>query len=284
MRCLSLLALLAFGLPAFAADDTYNLRGPAPAKGLTVVRTVTMKIKDADVTVTVMGQKVELKQNLDIVSEEEDEVLEVKGRDVVKLKTTIVKESVNTVSDVNGAEMKEDKTSVLQGESIVAEKGKDGKWKNSLQDGKPTDEQKKELAKREGPDNDDELFPEEKVKVGHTWKVDASKMKSLTGPTISDVTGELKLKFLKVEKLDGEECAVIETTGTFKGKMKEDGAPDIEMTVASTGWRSLKTGLEVKGKITGTVKIDGTIKMGDNDIEIKLEGKVEGTSTAKLKK
>ena len=194
-----------------------------------------------------------------------------------------MKESVNTVSEINGNEMKEDKASVLQGESIIAEKGKDGKWKNSLQDGKPTDEQKKELAKREGPDNDDELFPEGKVKIGHTWKVDASKMKSLTGPTISDVTGELKLKFLKVEKLDGEECAVIETSGTFKGKMKEDGAPDIEMTHAATGWRSLKTGLEVKAKITGTVKIEGTIKMGDDDIGIKLEGKVEGTSTAKLK-
>ena len=141
MRCLSLLALLAFGLPAFAADDTYNLRGPAPAKGLTVVRKETMKIKDADVTVTVMGMNIDLVQTLDAVSEEEIEVLEVQGREIVKVRSTIGKESVNTVSSVNGNDMKEDKTSVLQGERIIAEKGKDGKWENSFEDGKPTEEQ-----------------------------------------------------------------------------------------------------------------------------------------------
>ena len=284
MRCLSLLALLAFGLPAFAADDTYNLRGPAPAKGLTVVRKETMKIKDADVTVTVMGMNIDLVQTLDAVSEEEIEVLEVQGREIVKVRSTIGKESVNTVSSVNGNDMKEDKTSVLQGERIIAEKGKDGKWKNSLEDGKPTEEQQKELAKREGLDSDDEVFPEGKVKIGHAWKVDASKMKSLTGSTISDASGEMKLKFVKLESVDGEECAVIETTGTIKGKMKEDGAPDLEMAITSTGWRSLKTGLEVKSTITGTMKIDGTIKMGDNDIGLKFSGKVDGSGTASLKK
>ena len=283
MRCLSLLALLAFGLPAFAADDTYNLRGPAPAKGLTVVRKETMKIKDADVTVTVMGMNIDLVQTLDAVSEEEIEVLEVQGREIVKVRSTIGKESVNTVSSVNGNDMKEDKTSVLQGERIIAEKGKDGKWKNSLEDGKPTEEQQKELAKREGLDSDDEVFPEGKVKIGHAWKVDASKMKSLTGSTISDASGEMKLKFVKLESVDGEECAVIETTGTIKGKMKEDGAPDLEMAITSTGWRSLKTGLEVKSTITGTMKIDGTIKMGDNDIGLKFSGKVDGSGTASLK-
>ena len=284
MRFLSLLAVLTFGLPAFAADDTYDLRGPAPKKGLAVTHASTMKIKDADVTVTVMGMKIDLKQTLDIVSDEDVEVLEVKGREIVKSKTVITKESVNTTSSINGNEMKEDKTSVLQGERIIAEKGKDGKWKNALEDGKPTDEQKKELDKREGPESDDDVFPEGKVKVGHAWKVDASKIKSITGGTIAEASGEMKLKFLKVEKIDGDECAVIEIRGTIKGKMKEDGAPDLEMAITSTAWRSLKSGIEVKSTITGTMKIEGTIKMGDDDIGLKFEGKVEGTGTASLKK
>ncbi len=285
MRSLCLLALLAFGAPALAADDTYDLRGPAPKKGLAIVRKTTMNINDADVSVTVMGTKIDLKQTLVIVNEDEDEVLEVKGRDVVKMKTKIVKDTVNTISDINGAEMKEDKTGELEGETVIAEKGKDGKWKNALEDGKPTDEQKKELDKREGPENDDELFPEEKVKVGHAWTVDAAKMKSLTGNSFTDVTGKMKQKFLKLEKVDGEECAVIETTGTLKGKLKDDhGTPDVEMTLTATGWRNLKTGLEVKGKVTGTIKIEGKLKMGDDDVEMKLEGKVEGSGTAKLRK
>lgn len=284
MRNFALFALLAIAGPGIAADDTYDLRGPAPTKGMAVVRKSKMTIKDADVTVTVMGMKIDLKQNLDIVGEEEDEVLEVKGREILKYKTTITKESVDTTSSINGNDMKEDKTSVLQGERILAVKGKDGKWKNLLEDGKPTDEQKKELDKREGPGSDDEVYPEAKVKVGHAWKVDAAKINSLTGGTIAEASGEMKLKFLKVEKVDGEECAVIEISGTIKGKMKEDGAPDLEMTIVSTGWRSLKTGIEVKSKITGTMKIDGTIKMGDDDVALKFEGKVEGSGTAALKK
>ena len=284
MRSLTLVALLAFGPPASAAD-TYDLRGPAPEKGLKVGRKSTLKIKDADVTVTIMGMKIDLKQNLVIVNEDEDEVLEVKGREVVKLKTKIVKDSVATVSDINGMEMMEDKTGDLEGEVVIAAKGKDGKWKNTLEDGKPTDEQKKELAKREGPESDDELFPEEKVPVGHAWTVDASKMKSLTGPSFTDVTGKMKQKFVKLEKVDGEECAVIETSGTFKGKMKDDsGTPDVEMTVKATGWRNLKTGIEVKATIEGTIRVEGKLKMGDDEVEMKLVGKVEGSGTAKLRK
>ena len=284
MRCLSLLAVLALGLPAFAADDTYDLRGPAPKKGLTIVRESTLKIKDADVTVTVMGQKIELKQNLVIVNEDEDEVLEVKGRDIVKLQTKIKKDTVNTASNINGMEMNEDKSGELEGEVVNTEKVKDGKWKKSLLDGKPTDEQAKELDKRAGPENDDELYPEEKVKVGHTWTVDAAKMKSLTGNSFTDVTGKMKQKFLKMETINGEECAAIETTGTLKGKMKDDkGTPDVEMTVLATSWRNLKTGIEVKGTITGTIKVEGTLKMGDDDIQMKLEGKLEGTGSSKLK-
>ncbi len=284
MRCLALVALFAFSLSASAAD-TYDLRGPAPEKGLKVARKSTFKIEDADVTVTIMGLKIDLTQNLVIVNEDEDEVLEVKGREIVKLKTKVVKDSVSTASDIGGQEMKEDKTGDLEGETVIAARGKDGKWKHTLEDGKPSDEQKKDLAKREGPENDDELFPEEKVAVGHTWTVDASKMKSLTGPSFTDVSGKMKQKFAKLEKVDGEECAVIETTGTFKGKMKDDnGTPDVELTIKATGWRNLKTGIEVKGTIEGTIKVEGKLKMGDDEVEMKLVGKVEGSGTAKLKK
>ena len=284
MRRLAIFALFALALPASAAD-TYDLRGPAPEKGQKFSRKSTLKIKDADVTVSIMGMKVELKQNMTIVNEDEDEILEVKGREVVKMKTKVVKDSTESVSDLGGTETKDDKTGDLEGETVITTKGKDGKWKNTLLDGKPSPEQKKELDTREGPENDDELFPEEKVAVGHTWTVDASKMKSLTGPSFTDVSGKMKQKFVKLEKVDGEECAVIETTGTFKGKMKDDdGNPDVEMTVKATGWRNLKTGLEVKGTLTGTIKVEGKLKMGDDEVEMKLVGKVEGSGTAKLGK
>ena len=159
-----------------------------------------------------------------------------------------------------------------------------GKWKHKLVDGKATEDQEKELKKRNGPENEDELYPAEKVPVGHAWKVDASKMKSLTGSTFTDVKGKMDQKFLKVEKVNGEECAVIETKGTMTGKLKDDdGTPDVELKITATSWRSLKSGLELKGTFKGSIKIEGKTKVNDEEVDMKMAGPIEGSSTAKLK-
>src|SRR5947208_814749 len=48
--------------PAAAGDDkTYDLRGPAPKKDQVFVSKMTLKIKDADTTLKVMGQTIKLK-------------------------------------------------------------------------------------------------------------------------------------------------------------------------------------------------------------------------------
>ena len=112
-------------------------------------------------------------------------------------------------------------------------------------------------------------------------------MKSLTGNSMSDVKGKMKQTFVKVEKVDGEECAVIEATGKLTAKLvpEEEGdpAPDVEMEVKATGWRSLKTGLEVKAKFDGKIKIAGKQKAMGQEIEIEMEGPVSGEAAAKFK-
>ena len=51
--------------PVAAQDDTtYDLRGPAPKVGQVFTSNMTLKIKDADTTLKVMGQTVKLKQRL----------------------------------------------------------------------------------------------------------------------------------------------------------------------------------------------------------------------------
>ena len=275
----------AIGLGRAADDDkAYDLRGPAPVKGQVFVTKGTLKIKDADTVMKVMGQTVALKITLDVTSEEEAKVLAVDGRDVTKCQTKIVKERADVTADINGSEMTHTEPTALEKETVISER--DGKaWKHSLVDTKPTDKQKKELDSRNGIENDDDMYPKEKVKVGHTWKVDAKALTKMLGNSFSDVKGSLDQKFVKVEDVDGEPCAVVESSGKLTAKMKDDGEPtiDVEMELKVTTHKSLKTGVGVKEKFTGKIKLDGVQKMDDLKIDIKMSGPISGDSTTKLK-
>jgi hypothetical protein len=191
-------------------------------------------------------------------------------------------------ADVSVEGLGEPKTesTALEGEIVISERIGENKWKHALVDTKPSAKQKKELDNRNGIENDDDLYPAEKVKVGHEWTVEAKALTKLFGNSFTDINGQLKQKFLKVETIEGEECAVVESTGLVKGKMKdEEGDPTlaVEMDLKATAWRSIKSGVELKGTFSGTIKLSGTVKMDDMEVEIKLSGPMTGESKARLK-
>lgn len=272
----------AMNLSRAADDETYDLRGPAPKEKQTFVSKNTMKIKDADTTMKVAGMEVSLKSNLVFTSEEEVKILAVKGREVTKCQTKVVKEHVAMTATFGGQEINQDESGALEKEIIISER--DGKkWKHSLVDTSANEKQKKELANRNGVESDDDLYPAEKVKVGHAWTVDAAALAKTLGNSFTDLKGKVKQKFAKVEDLNGEKVAVIESDTKFSGKMKEDGEPsmDVEMEMKITTWRSLKTGLAVKEKYEGKIKLSGTVKMDDAKVEMTLSGPLSGESTTK---
>ena len=273
--------------PGSARDDeAIDLRGPAPQKGQTVATKMVVRIKDADMQVKLGGQTLKLKQTLVSTTEEEEKFLAVEGRQVTKSQAKIIKDGVEIVANFMGMANKESMTNELQGETVISERTGEGKWKHTLVDTKPSDKQKKELNKRLGPENDDELFPKEKVKPGHTWTVDASAMKRFFGNSFTDISGKVNQKFVKVEDLDGEMCAVIESTGKIKAKMKDDDGGDglnVDLDMTSTSWRSLKSGVELKGTFKGKIRIAGTQKVNEVDADVVIDGPITGESSAKLK-
>ena len=265
-------------------DAAVDLRGPAPKKGAATVSKSVFKIKNADVKLQVAGMKLEAKQTLTATEEEEVKVLAVEGRQATKVQTKITKEKVETSTSLGGQDMDDTKAGDLEGEVIISERSKDGKWKHSLVDNKPNDKQKKELDKRVGPENEDELYPEGKVKVGHTWTVEASALQRVFGGSITDLKGKLKMKFVKMEEVDGEMCAVIEAVGVIKGVAKEDeGTLDVELDLVGTTWRSVKTGLDLKDKAKGTIKMSGKIEMDGVKVDLALEGPFTIDTTSKAK-
>ena len=274
--------LLAAG--AVRADETYDLRGPAPVKGQTLASKSVLRMKDASVEIALGGQKLKATQTMTITSEEEEKFLAVDGRQVTRSQAKILKDHVKTVSELMGEDTTEDQDGELAGEVVVSERTGEGKWRHSLVDSKPSDKQKKELDKRLGPECDDDLFPEGKVKVGHAWTVDAGRMKKFFGNSFTDVSGKVRQKFVRVETVSGERCAVIEVAGPIKGKMKdEDGDLAFELDLKGTTWRSLKTGVDVKDTIGGRMRLAGKQKVEDTPADIVLEGTLKGEGTTTLK-
>ncbi len=274
----------AINLGRAADDDTFDLRGPAPTKGQVFVSKGTLTIKDADTAIKVAGQKLDIKMTLLVTSEEEAKVLAVDGRDVTKCQTKVIKERADITATFGGNENTQTEPTALEKETIISER--DGKkWKHTLVDNKPTDKQKKELDSRNGIENDDDMYPKEKVKVGHTWTVEGAALNKMLGNSFTDIKGKVNQKFTKLDEVDGEKVAVIDSTAKITGKMKDDGEPtvDVEMDMKITTWRSLKTGVAVKEKFEGKIKLAGTVKMDDVKAEMTLSGPISGTSTTKLK-
>jgi hypothetical protein len=266
-----------------ADDEKYDLRGPAPEEQQAFLGKSTLKIKNADTTIKVMGTKLAMKLDMVVTSEEEATVLAVDGRNVTKCKTKIIKERVDVTATLGGEEMSHTEPTALEKETIFSER--DGKkWKHSLLDAKPTEKQQKELDNRNGIENDDDLYPKEKVAVGHTWTVDAAALNKLLGNSFSDVKGKVNQKFTKIDEVDGEKVAVIESTAKITAKMKDDGEPtvDVEMEMKVTTWRSLKSGAALKEKFEGKIKLSGTVKMDDIKAEMTLSGPISGESTTKV--
>lgn len=282
---LAVLAVLAgSGAPAAGEDEAYDLRGPAPKKGQVYRSKGSITIKDGDLEMTVGGETIKAKQTMVLLGEEEDKVLAVEGRNVTRCQTRVIKDRISTVTDLGGQELKEDEPGDLEGEVLIGDRVGEGKWKFSLVDSKPTDKQRKKLDTREGPESDDPLYPEGKVRVGHTWSSGAEALKRSLGKGLTDLEGKVDQKFVKVEDVAGEACAVIEMKGKLKGRLKdEDGDLEMAMDFKATTWRSLKTAVDVKEKYGGTITISGKQKSNGTAVELHLKGPftAEGTTTLK---
>lgn len=288
LRWAALLAILILPGIALAQDgDAYDLRGPAPVKGQVISNKTIFKIKNGDVTIKLGEQTLEAKQSLTSVDEQEVKILAVDGRQITKLMTSVSRDNTESVMTIGGDTTKEDKNGELHGAIILSDRTGPGKWKHHLVDEKPTEKQRKELDRRAGLENDDVQYPEGKVKVGHAWTVDAADLRTMFGGMISDLKGKLEMKFLKVEAVDGEPCAVIQMTGKVKGILKTDeGNLTVEVDMKGTLSRSVKTGLDLRESFEGKMKMSGDLERDGGKTGMTLVGpfSVDSRSSFKTQK
>jgi hypothetical protein len=271
--------------PVGAADEAYDLRGPAPKKGLVTRDTFKFTLKDADIAIDI-GKDVTLKGKMDMTSltEKEEEVLAVDGRNVTRLRTKLIKDETVRKTKIAGETQNETDKKALTGEIIFSELTKKG-WKHSLEDATPNDKQKKELKDFDNPENDDDLYPAEKVKPGHAWDIDPQAFKKVLGSKMTDAKGTGKAKFLRVEMLDGEPCAVIEMDIDMKAKLKqEDSDFEVDMKGKVLLHRSIADAIDRKFTIDGTTRFKGTVEEDEMKLKMDFSGKMSGAGNTKVLK
>jgi len=281
---LALSALVAIAAPGgrAAEEKTYDLLGAAPKKGQTFTVTTRNTLKDGKVHIDNGTMKVELGLETASTAVLRLEVLEVKGRHVLKARVKVVKDEATKRVNFGGAIREK---SPLAGETVVVERTKTG-WKQTLGgSADPTEQQKKKMAALELESWEEAVLPAKKVAVGHKWEVDAGKLPRLFDASLSDASGKVKGCFVKTERVGGRECAVIELDVDVKGTAASAGEErKVEYKGKVTLYRSPALAANLKSKASIDVKFSGKEKMPTgSEADVELKGKVTLESTATVK-
>lgn len=169
-------------------------------------------------------------------------------------------------------------------------KRSDGQWAFKLAEGKPTEEQTKEIDDlNQDFDNDAAVYPSEPIGVGHTWKITGSRLAGLLGGRsgLDNLDGEMNLKLEDIETRDGVECARIAVEGTasfdFSTDDDDGGAalPTMKATLKLKGtvWRSLVHGADLRGDLKGDMTIAGASNTEGLAFQLSMQGPVTLSAT-----
>jgi hypothetical protein len=285
------LRLLALLLPAFgfasavaaADEEAYDLRGPAPKKGQVITYEAKSSDKDAVRTIKAGDRTIEDKFDEVTTIKKEIEVLGVEGHDITKMRTKVLKYVADEIRTKGKRTSKKSTPNKLDGQFIYSEMVK-GNWKHTLEDVKPTDEQKKALKEYQPFKSEDALLPEGKVKVGGEWKVTTEQFKKVFGTKIQDLTGTGTGKLVRVEKGDDGPIAIIDMDFVVTGKSKdEDTTLEITLSAKQTTRRSLKTGYDLTTHAEGKLALKGKADIDGEKVDVEFAARVEEDESWKLK-
>jgi hypothetical protein len=275
--------LLTFSASARAADDEYDLRGPASVKGQIISLSAKTNYKNAVRTMRVGDRAIEDRFNDVTTKEKETEVLAVDNGVATKVRIKIAKDVSEETRSKGKRMARTTRQNRLDGQILFGELVK-GEWKYSLDDAAPTPEQKRALKEYQPFRGEDELMPSGKVKVGHEWKLTSEQFKRFLGNQFNDINATGKAKFLRVEKDGDDSIAIVELEFELSGKGEEEGLKmEMKMTGKHTVHRSLKTGYDIKATGTGKMTMKGGGEIDGQKVEIDFTADVVDEETSKVR-
>lgn len=175
------------------------------------------------------------------------------------------------------------KSSPLVGESLKFSFS-GGEWKKQLLGNSfPSTELTKAIKKENGFFDDRFLYPSKAVKVGHSWKVDASKLIHWFGNDLLSLKGVADFTLTNIEVHGTEKIAYMRVSVRFSGKQLDDSNNELKVNFGLTGVlsRSLTYGIDRSFKLEGVMKQEGDIFIEGKSVNVVMRGRVsfKGKST-----
>lgn len=276
-------SLIAFAFVVRAADDEYDLRGPASIKGQVISLSSKTNYKNAVRKMKAGDNSFEDRFNDMTTKEKETEVLAVENGVATRVRVKVTKD-VSEETRTKGKRMaRKTQPNRLDGQILFGELVK-GKWKYSLDDASPTPEQKRALKEYQPFRGEDELLPAGKVKVGHEWKLGSEQFQKLLGNQLQDINAKGTGKFLRVENDGDDQIAIIEIDFELTGKSEDEGLKtEMKLSGKHTLHRSLKTGYDIKGSGVGKMSMKGGGEIDGQKVEIEFNADIVDEETSKVK-
>ena len=268
-------------------DPGFNLRGPVPKVGFKVREICKLVGPNIDMILKSTGRSVAVRAAVESETEKLYTVKSVAGDMVTSYETKVIKgESTSRFRDRKGRAHNKERLDDLAGEVVVSERQGDG-WNHTLLQNIPTPRQEQALARMTPWFEDREPMPIASQRLGGSWEVDATDIKKLfPGTDITAVSGKVQATLLRLEKHDGDVCAVIAFKGQVKGRWEcdEDEEKIGTFSLNLVTHRSLKHAIHLETTGDITIRETGTLKYDGMNVEFTNRGRLTFNSTARIEK
>ncbi len=210
-------------------------------------------------------------------TQKESENYQFLAKDRIRI-TQTESESTNKVVMMGNEQPAQKAPTPLLNQPVVLTK-KENKWTGQLEDGNATEEQKKaieKIAQKINDDNNNKLYGYEPRKIGDKWKTAPG---NFLGQ--DDLKGEVTVNFLRTEKFNGIECAVLSCEFDVSGSNDDFKGATMTLTGKATIHRSLQDLVDLNIDFKGCMEMKGDMAEG---LKMEMKGDMNMKSKATLTK
>jgi hypothetical protein len=262
--------------PVANGDQTFDLRGHAPQVGFKV-REHTKVVGTRTNTFSRRRRRtVSAKTDLVYDTEKVYTVKDVLNDDVCGYDTKVITGDITfSFVDPTGKKRSSEQLDDFAGE-VIRSTNIDGNWNHTLLENQPTDKQQAALTRLRSWFEDRESLPDGEQKLGASWEVDQRHIDKLLRSAMSAVSGKVRATFVRLERHEGDLCAVIEYKGRIRGRVEfgENQERIGSLVIDMTNIRSLKYGIDVKTSGEVIIHSADTVKLQGADVEVATVGRI----------
>ena len=235
-----------------------------------------MAMKDADLEIKMEEQLIEGAMMMSLKEVERTEYLEEGKYRVTLLKSENIHKMI-----INGepAPMPKEENEMI-GKPVILTM-KDGAWSGELEEGEANADQQEEIediADDFNNNSDLKAYGDVPRKVGDEWESDGAEVFG-----VDDMEGKIKLKFDRVEKFRGVECAVLVCRFKVTGTDEDLEGAEMMMAGKATIYRSLKDLVDIHAEFSGKMDMNGLVNPEPGmNMEMKINGKMKMKHATKV--